>query len=790
MPEEVPTYQFREEISPPIKPKTSLKKILLSLVISVVLISVAGAAFYFYPKIVKPDPISLLPEETIFYFRVKINPEEEQVKNFKEILNKFPYYQKISQKIGQEFEKLKEENPPLKNLDFTISKELILAIISPIEEETKEPPLVLILPNPDLKKLEKLVKDVQKSIEESGDWKIEEETYKGRAILKAVPAIKPSPYGLPPREPEIEPSTALISGHFFLSSKPEKLKKIIDVAEDQEITNIFKKDKIKNITLTPSHQKIRSYLAKDYLTLFYGQFDWSKILKTTESQTAIENKFLSPFIASLKTALNLPFFKKTEIKEPEKVAFAGVIIAEKDRLKTENYSLDLREEAFSPAQFSFENSLLQFIPEKIGKREIVYYEEGRDLKGSFEEVEKILTKEMEEEEKKEFDKILKSLKEFLGIDLKEDILALFDKNYAFLIASEPTGQETSIAGFLFEVDDEEKAKENLLKIKIPKSEEPFDFLGLEGSRKKAKDARIMADLHQLRTMAEMIYDDDGSYRNVKCNYKSPYGDLKMICQDIKEQVGFEPVIYSTTDKYCAYSKLNTPGQYYCVDSGGRAISTYINPGQTGYCSGKTFLCPKTPGMPPSEEIPPLEELTFTKEIVDGFEIYSLPIFENLGLNFSIKEKKLILTFTEDALVNILKNLANHEKLKDSQVFAEQFKEFPKSLTRISYSYPQGFLGVIKNLVNFYLGLMKSFEPGMASEIEAFLPSIFELLDKGIAPYLKVLKSSGFLSYSPEKGLVISKGGIIIQELPAAEKKATEEFWENIKTWFEEKFPHF
>jgi len=806
MPEEIfknfpePEPESPKDISPETeilltpKPKRSLKKFLLILITLICLASVAGASFYFYPKIVKPDPISLLPKETSFYLKIKIDSQDPQVKNLKELLNRFPYYEKISQKLGEEFQKWKEETPALKNLDFTISKELILAFISPIDENTQEMPLVLIFPNPDLKKAEKLAKDIEKAIEESKEWKIEKETYKGRTIVKAVPIPreKPkTPYYYIPSEPKERPSITFTNGHFFFALKPENIKKIIDIADDQKITNIFKKEKVEGLTSNLSYQKIKKYLPKDYLTVFYGQFDYSKILKSAEIEKTAQSELFSQLFDSLKAmALNLPFLKKTETKEPEKVALLSVIRAEKDGLKSESYSLNLREDAFLPSQFSLENSLAKFIPAKIGNKEIVFYSEGRNLKNSIEEVEKEMEKQLKPEEKEEFEKIFNSLKENLGIDLKKDILTLFEKNYAIFLASESSGKETPILALVSEIDDESKAKENLLKIKIPKPEEPFDFLGLEGSRKKAKDARIMADMMQIRTMAEIIFDDDGNYRNVKCTYnKSTYGDLKEICQDIENQVGFEPVIHSTYDKYCAYAKLNVPGQYYCVDSSGRAISTYINPGQTGYCTGKTFVCPKTSGSPLSEEITLPETVSFSKETIDGFEIYSLPIADDLGLDFSIKDKKLIFTFSKDILVEILKNLGN-QKLKDSKIFSEQFKEIPKEVSEISFTYPYGFLGVIKNLTKSYINFMSAIMGETPSEsekieMEKYTLAIEELLDKGIAPYLKVLKSASAFSYSPEKGLVIAKSKLQIEELSAEEKKSTEEFLDNLPNWIRE-----
>jgi hypothetical protein len=183
-------------------------------------------------------------------------------------------------------------------------------------------------------------------------------------------------------------------------------------------------------------------------------------------------------------------------------------------------------------------------------------------------------------------------------------------------------------------------------------------------------------------------------------------------------------------------------------------------------------------MPP-EALP--EMVGFSKEVIDGFEIYSLPIADNLGLDFSIKDKKLIFTFSKDILVEILKNLDN-QKLKDSKIFSEQFKEIPKEVSEISFTYPYGFLGVIKNLANFYFGMMESSSPEMTAKIETASPYIEEFLNKAIVPYLKVLKSASAFSYSPEKGLVIAKSKLQIEELPAEEKKSTEEFLDNLPNW--------
>ena len=63
--------------------------------------------------------------------------------------------------------------------------------------------------------------------------------------------------------------------------------------------------------------------------------------------------------------------------------------------------------------------------------------------------------------------ISKELKEFLGVDFKEDIISSLDKNYALYLTSEPTDKETPTISFIYEIDDEQEIKEKFLKIGIP-----------------------------------------------------------------------------------------------------------------------------------------------------------------------------------------------------------------------------------------------------------------------------------------------------------------------------------
>lgn len=114
------------------------------------------------------------------------------------------------------------------------------------------------------------------------------------------------------------------------------------------------------------------------------------------------------------------------------------------------------------------------------------------------------------------------------------------------------------------------------------------LVSLGGAREKAKEAKMMANISQVRTAAEIIYGDTENYSGVSC--LNP--QLASICDDIKTAIGKEPTIYSSREAYCAYVKLPS-GDYYCIDSEYRigAGKTSTKPGQTGYCDGRTLICP-------------------------------------------------------------------------------------------------------------------------------------------------------------------------------------------------------
>jgi hypothetical protein len=129
---------------------------------------------------------------------------------------------------------------------------------------------------------------------------------------------------------------------------------------------------------------------------------------------------------------------------------------------------------------------------------------------------------------------------------------------------------------------------------------------------RAKDARIIADMSQLRIMAELIYDEFNSYENLcedkgkwhYLNKNAPsYGkDLAALEEDIVSQGAGAPLCYDSATSYCVTVSLISPDRgKWCIDSS--LASKEI--GSNEFCLGNgsirnPFRCP---GSNPSLEFP-------------------------------------------------------------------------------------------------------------------------------------------------------------------------------------------
>jgi prepilin-type N-terminal cleavage/methylation domain-containing protein len=104
------------------------------------------------------------------------------------------------------------------------------------------------------------------------------------------------------------------------------------------------------------------------------------------------------------------------------------------------------------------------------------------------------------------------------------------------------------------------------------------------ARYRAKDSRIVQEVNQVRSIAETLYD--GTYAALETPPVIDKPELRTLAEDIALQGGELRIVKSSSlTAFAAYSKLNTKVgvepdvkvNYYCVDSGGRAVFTTTEP---------------------------------------------------------------------------------------------------------------------------------------------------------------------------------------------------------------------
>ncbi len=114
------------------------------------------------------------------------------------------------------------------------------------------------------------------------------------------------------------------------------------------------------------------------------------------------------------------------------------------------------------------------------------------------------------------------------------------------------------------------------------------IISLRGAIEKAKEAQTFAAAAEIRSVAEQIYMEEGTYINVRCDHPQ----LAPLCKQIANISKEEPKIFSSPEAFCGYFRLPS-GKFVCFDSQGAFEKDLtINPGQKGYCDGITFVCPK------------------------------------------------------------------------------------------------------------------------------------------------------------------------------------------------------
>jgi prepilin-type N-terminal cleavage/methylation domain-containing protein len=115
------------------------------------------------------------------------------------------------------------------------------------------------------------------------------------------------------------------------------------------------------------------------------------------------------------------------------------------------------------------------------------------------------------------------------------------------------------------------------------------------ARNRAKDTAIKAAMSEIRTAAEMAYDEDGNYDDVCIDtgatngtMEGTTGDFARINADVKKNNGGTAIIcnknpVTNSTAWAAWSPLvAASGKYYCVDSQTVAVQLDAAPGDNSY----------------------------------------------------------------------------------------------------------------------------------------------------------------------------------------------------------------
>ena len=121
------------------------------------------------------------------------------------------------------------------------------------------------------------------------------------------------------------------------------------------------------------------------------------------------------------------------------------------------------------------------------------------------------------------------------------------------------------------------------------------MVSMSGASNKAKDARIKGDISQLRTIAELMKDDQNTYQylcDASNTLDTAVGNYatqrKIIKTDIDTQTGAtaSTTCHAASTTYCVSAHLlgGAAGDRYCVGSSGRAGVTTTDCGAGNNCT--------------------------------------------------------------------------------------------------------------------------------------------------------------------------------------------------------------
>jgi len=100
------------------------------------------------------------------------------------------------------------------------------------------------------------------------------------------------------------------------------------------------------------------------------------------------------------------------------------------------------------------------------------------------------------------------------------------------------------------------------------------LVNMAGARARARDARVITAMDQIRSRAEIIYHQEGRYTKVfcqqikdPCECQDPAGKIDILCTDmVKNAVPDTVFFWASGEAYCVEAQLQGTGKFWCIDS--------------------------------------------------------------------------------------------------------------------------------------------------------------------------------------------------------------------------------
>jgi hypothetical protein len=521
---------------------------------------------------------------------------------------------------------------------------------------------------------------------------------------------------------------------FILSAeKLSDLKKSLSLSKTANPLNFSAKNNLKNILSDKDHKEIAKFFPKEYLVKFYQQ------------------KPLEPFanlipISSISQTFMFGYdtLQRVEGKNYIEVNRGLVVTAHDDGIRMNSYQLDWRtpkEGLKNP--YKIKDSLANRLPEKYSGLSPAIFAETNNYKDLMIDQEQILKgvseKSDNRNQRKEFKDAVKGFDEFkstlrstFGVDPDKDIFSWMDNKVATIINAGAKNKAPELL-IVAEIKGKDKVEKSLKKIALPNY--------IEEANASAKKRAQESNIRQIATGLEAYRADNLKYPNSLAELKPVY--LKSIPKD---------TLTGTAHKYTVSSNRLT-ARVEGKSPDGRVVFYSSQTGTVDY-----------EGAAKSSSI---KKLTPTKSTYKGFNLYSIKIFDQAGVKYSmfftVTNKLAVVSFGDKS--QSIKDIIDFEKkpgktLSSREAWKDQFDRVTEDVGGLIYMEPIQFFGTWEYFRSSY------------SEYSSYIDNISdaELVLKG---YLATIPSIG-TTVTKEKPVYATKTFMRIKELPKAEKKKAED----------------